>query len=272
MCQRNKLRKNSLLTILLLLLISGCTKQQPRVKKPSCIIHPTSKDGNKTEIKESLPILSEDEGLTVVDEGNGSSEVVGEYCIVDVFTDSLFLNGDRIKLIQNLDALPWEKRALLKVYKEHTSLWNKRQKEDFKKILEEDKYLSLCGDRRYYDNLLFTVDEPQVDILYSILLLKYLNNLSNGCKKWVTKKVADENSYKNIHKSIHAEYLLEMIEKDAIVERLFIPFLPRQKRFLIAIKEYKRMKHHDEKLEKLKNKRLEIEELKVIKEYPNYRK
>jgi len=254
---------------MLLLLISGCTKQQqPQVKKPSCIIHPTSKDGNKRVIKEVSPASKEDDELKVVDDGKGKNEVVGEYCIVDVFTDSLFLNGDRIKLIKNLDALPWEKRALLKAYKNHTDLWNNQQKKEFQKILEDDKYLSLCGDKRYYENLLFTVEEPQVDILHSILLLKYLNNLSNGCTKWVSQKVGNENKNKNIP----SDYLLDMIEKDAIVERLFVPFFPRQKRFLIALREYRKMKNRDEKSSKLKDKRLEIEYIKQTEEYPNYRK
>jgi len=253
-------------------LVSGCTPQPKKIdKKPSCIIHPTS--AGKKPVKEVV-LTNEtsttdiDDGLKVVDEGNGSSEVVGEYCIVDVFTDSMFLNGDRLKLIKNLDALAWEKRALLKAYKKHTKLWNEQQRKEFQQILEEDKYLSLCGDKRYYENLLFTVEEPQVDILYSILLLKYLNNLSNGCTKWVSQKIANENSSKNIQ----SDYLLDMIEKDAIVERLFVPFFPRQKRFMVAIREYKKMKNRDVKPEKLKDRRLEIEQLKKTEEYPNYRK
>jgi len=245
------------------MLLSGCVSQ-PKVKKPSCIIHPTS----QTITQEASNSSEEDDGLQVVDEGSGSNEVTGEYCIVDVFTDSLFLNGDRIKLIKNLDALAWEKRSLLQAYKDHTELWNKKQRKDFQKILEEDKYLSLCGDRRYYDNLLFTVEEPQVDILYSILLLKYLNNLSNGCTKWVSQKISNEHATK----TVQAEYLLDMIEKDAIVERLFVPFLPRQKRFLIAIREYKKMVDRAEKSVKLKDRRLEIEQLKQKEIYPNYRK
>jgi len=247
-------------------LVSGCTKQP---KKPLCIIHPTSKDSNITAEEESSEMSKEDDELKIIDDGEGgSNDVEDEYCIVDVFTDSLFLNGDRIKLIQNLDALPWEKKALLKVYKKHKELWSKQQRKELQKILEEDKYLSLCGDRRYYDNLLFTLEEPQVDILHSILLLKYLNNLSHGCRKWVSQKANNENS----HKDIPSLYLLDMIEKDALVERLFVPFVPRQKSFKIAVREYKKMKENDEKSKKLKDKRLEIEQIKETEEYPSYKK
>jgi hypothetical protein len=243
-----------------LLLVLGCTPPPKKSDtKPSCIVHPTS-------VKEVLKPLDTKDELRVTN-GEGD-EVVGEYCIVDVFTDSMFLNGDRLELIKKLDALAWEKRALLKAYQHHTELWNQQQKKDFQKILEEDKYLSICGDRRYYDNLLFTTEEPQVDILHSILLLKYLNNLSNGCMKWVTQKIDNE----NIRKNIQADYLLDMIEKDAIVERLFVPFFPRQKRFLVAIREYKKMAERVEKSKKLKDKRLEIEQLKHTEAYPNYRK
>ena len=252
--------------LMLLLLLSGCSKKEP--KKPLCIIHPTSKNSNITVVENSSEVSKEDEELKIIDDGaGGSNEVNDEYCIVDVFTDSMFLNGDRIKLIQNLDALPWERKALLKAYKNHTELWNREQKKAFQKILEEDKYLSLCGDRRYYDNLLFTTEEPQTDILYSILLLKYLNNLSHGCKKWVAQKANNENS----HNTIPSLYLLDMIEKDALVERLFIPFMPRQKSFRIAIREYKKMKDKDEKSQKVKDKRLEIEQMKERDEYPSYK-
>ena len=247
--------------------MSGCSKKEP--KKPLCIIHPTSKDSNITAVENNSSELSkEDEELKIIDDGTGgSNNVEDEYCIVDVFTDSMFLNGDRIKLIKNLDALSWERKALLKAYKNHTELWNKQQKKAFQKILEEDKYLSLCGDRRYYDNLLFTTEEPQTDILHSILLLKYLNNLSHGCKKWVSQKANNENG----HKDIPSLYLLDMVEKDALVERLFIPFLPKQKSFRMAIREYKNMKNKDEKSQNLQDKRLEIEQMKERDEFPSYK-
>jgi len=254
--------------MILILIVSGCTKQ-PTKKKPLCIIHPTSKDGNIKEIETTPEVSKEDEELKVIDDGaGGSNKVEDEYCIVDVFTDSMFLNGDRIKLIKNLDALSWERKVLLEAYKNHTELWNRQQKKEFQKILEDDKYLSLCGDRRYYDNLLFTTEEPQLDILHSILLLKYINNLSHGCKKWVLEKSSNENS----HKDIPSLYLLDMIEKDALVERLFIPFVPKQKSFQISIREYKKMKDKDVQSEKLKDKRLEIEQIKERDEYPSYRK
>jgi hypothetical protein len=260
------MRQYILLIIVSILLLSGCTKQP---KKPLCIIHPTSKESNITAVEDTPKTTKEDEELKIIDDGaGGSNEVEDEYCIVDVFTDSLFLNGDRMKLIKNLDAQPWEQKVLLKAYKNHTKLWNRRQRKEFQRILEDDKYLSLCGDRRYYDNLLFTLDEPQVDILHSVLLLKYLNNLSHGCRKWVSQKASNENH----HKNIPSLYLLDMIEKDALVERLFVPFIPRQKSFQIAIREYKQIKENDEKSQKLKDKRLEIEQLKEREEYPSYKK
>ena len=257
--------------IVVLLFISGCTKQvpiEPIPQKPACIIHPTS-DNTKEPIKEIRePLVKEEEDELKIIDGGGGNEVVGEYCIVDVFTDSIFLDGDRLKLIKNLDALPWEKKSLLKAYKNHTDLWNKKQRKAFQKILESDKYLSLCGEKRYYDNLLFTVEEPQADILHSILLLKYINNLSHGCMQWVSKKVNNENSSKDIPST----YLLDMIEKDALVERLFIPFVPREKSFRIALREYKKMKEKVGNSQELKVRRIEIEQIKQTQEYPSYKK
>ena len=257
--------------IVVLLFISGCTKQVPLEsipQKPACIIHPTS-DNTKEPIKEIRePLVKEEEDELKIIDGGGGNEVVGEYCIVDVFTDSIFLDGDRLKLIKNLDALPWEKKSLLKAYKNHTDLWNKKQRKAFQKILESDKYLSLCGEKRYYDNLLFTVEEPQADILHSILLLKYINNLSHGCMQWVSQKVNNENSSKDIPST----YLLDMIEKDALVERLFIPFVPRKKSFRIALREYKKMKEKVGNSQELKVRRIEIEQIKQTQEYPSYKK
>jgi len=262
------LKKNSLFIAITLIFLSGCVKESPTVtapKKLACIVHPTSKN-NKVSIVKKQPVSDVDSELKVID-GGGGNEVVEGYCIVDVFTDSMFLDGDRIKLIKNLDALAWEKSTLLKVYKMHTELWNSKQRTEFQSILKNDNYLALCGDRRYYDNLLFTVEEPQADILHSILLLKYINNLSNGCMQWVSQKVSNENSIKNIP----GTYLLDMIEKDAIVERLFIPFVPRQKSFSVAIRDYKKMKEKTGSSQELKVRRIEIEQMKQTDEYPDYK-
>ncbi len=256
---------------IIVIFISGCTAPKPiKHKKPLCIIHPTSKDKNITK-DDNISISNEDKELQVIDDGaGGSNRVEEEYGIDDVFTDSMFLNGDRIKLIKNLDALPLEKKSLLKAYKNHTKLWKRKQREEFAKILEDDKYLSLCGDRRYYDNLLFTTEEPQVDILYSILLIKYINNLSHGCKKWVYSKLTNNLETKD---NIPRDYLLDMVEKGAIVERLFVPFIPKPKKlFRVAIREYKSMHDIDEKSKKLRDKHLEIESMKESDKHPSYQK
>jgi len=248
--------------------MAGCSRKQIP-KKPKCIIHPTSKDGNRTVIEEDITLSQEESEIRVIDDGEGgSNKVEDEYCIVDVFTDSIFLNGDRIKLIQNLDASKEERAILLKAYKNHTDLWSRTQREKFSTILEEDKYLSLCGARRYYDNLLFTTEEPQLDILYSIIFLKYINNLKNGCYEWV----AQRREKQTLSHNVHGNYLLDMIEKDALIERLFIPYLPKEKSFLISVREYKKMVDKGSDKEGLREKRLEVEEKKRIEKYPSYRK
>ena len=248
-------------------MVLGCTNKQPIVKKPSCIIHPTSKDTNiTTVVQESFELSKEDSELKVVDDSNESDEVVGEYCIVDVFTDSIFLNGDRVKLIKNLDALPWEKKVLLTAYKKDSKLWNQQQKKEFDKILEEDKYLSLCSDRRYYDNLLFTSEEPQLDILYSITLLRYAKNLSNGCLEWVSSGIKDE----NIKKRVPEKNLLKMVQQGAIVERLLVPFIPKTKAFDEALNAYHKAISRGENAKSLTSERMFIEEQKATDIYPDY--
>jgi len=196
-----------------------------------------------------------------------SKPVESSHAFINVFNESMIVNGNSMELIEHLDAFQWEKEALVRMYSEHTDLWNIEQKEEFKVILEKDKYLSLCGDKRYYENLLFSNEDARVDILYSILFLRYVNNLSNGCVQWVSSHVKDENHLYNIQ----ADYLLSMIEKDALVERLLIPFIPKKRAFTIALRDYHLMVAKSENSESVIRQRLEVESLKAFESYPTYK-
>ena len=188
--------------------------------------------------------------------------------IANVFSEETedFLNSKR--LIKYLDASPWEKKALNKAYTKHRKLWTKREIQDFLSIINEDKYLSLCSDKRYLDNLVFTAEPAKQDLLYSILLLKYLNNLSHGCVEWVGSDAVVKNE--NSEEYIESDYLLSMLSKNILIERLFTRYIPKEKDFFPAIKRYKLLTKYLENSDEIKSERLQIEQYKSFENHPDY--
>jgi len=188
--------------------------------------------------------------------------------IVNVFSEDIEDFASSKRLINYLDAYPWEKKALYKAYGKHKKLWTKHEIQDFLAIINEDKYLSLCADKRYLDNLIFTTDVAKQDLLYSILLLRYLNNLSHGCSEWVGSNgtILNENS----EKYIESDYLLSMLPKNILIERLFTRYIPKEKDFFPAIKRYKLLTKYLEKSDEIKNERLQIEQYKRFENHPDY--
>ena len=188
--------------------------------------------------------------------------------IKDVFTEETPERLGSQQLINYLDAFSWEKKALSKAYSRERKLWTKREIQSFLAIVNEDKYLSLCGDKRYMDNLIFTSNPAKQDLLYSILLLRYLNNLSNGCREWVSSdgELLNENS----KEYIESNYLLSMLSKDILIERLFTRYIPKNKDFFPALKRYKLLTKYLEKSDEIKNERLQIEAYKSVENHPDY--
>ena len=142
--------------------------------------------------------------------------------ILNVFDDEFYFEKDKVVkdkrelVINYLNAFKWEKKALRKIYAKHKILWSKKQYRDLEKILEEDKYMALCSDRRYWDYLQFEEEEPQRDILKSILLLRYINNLSYGC------------STQNFKKHIDANYIFSLLPHEVLIDKLLLQFLPNR--------------------------------------------
>jgi hypothetical protein len=188
--------------------------------------------------------------------------------IPNVFSEDTEGLSSTQHLIKYLDAFSWEKKALKKAYSKHQKLWTKNEIRDFLLIVNEDKYLSLCGDKRYLDNLIFTADDSKQDLLYSILFLRYLNNLSHGCVEWVGSDGAILNENKEEY--IKSEYLLSMLPKDILIERLFTLYVPSNKDFFPAIKRYKLLTKYLEKSDEIKSERLQIEEYKTFENHPDY--
>ena len=198
------------------------------------------------------------------------------HLLENLFADELYFEKDKVGVdktavvIKYLRAYPWEKKALKEIYREHKHLWSKQQSKSFKKILQEDRYASLCGDHAYWENLEFEESEPEQDILQSVLLLKYINNLTHGCVEWVESdgKVKDENR----EKPVEAKYILSLLPYNVLIKKLFLIYTPKKKRFKRVLSEYKALVESDATRDKIKEKRLLVEQSKITEIEPNYRK
>ncbi len=197
------------------------------------------------------------------------------HIIENLFDDELYFEKDKAGVdktavvIKYLHAYPWEKKALKRIYKKYKHLWSKEQTETFKKIVQEDKYASLCGDQDYWENLQFEESEPERDILQSLLLLRYINNLTHGCIKWVESdgKIKDENSKKDVE----AKYIFSLLPHNVLIEKLLLLYAPKEKKFKSILSEYKALVESDANREKIKEKRLELEAFKASEIHPNYK-
>ena len=248
------MKQNIVFLLGLVTLFSGCSVTTP-IKKPLSV------EDNVTHTR----ILENKETFSVQAIAKNDVDV-----IENVFLNELDLenNTNTETLIESLDAFPWEKEALQKVYASYEQIWENAQKKEFNKILEEDKYLSICGDRRYVDNLKF-IDEPaKQDILYSILLLKYSNNLKSGCLEWVSSdgQVKNENSTEQIR----SNYLLSMVPKGVLINKLLLSYGLKNREFIEAVQHYKSLEMSSLDPNELKVERLKVEQYKIFEEQPDY--
>ena len=253
----------SFIVVVTSLLIVGCTTPpQPKSKRVS---H-KQKSSQTLEHNRSVVVEKKVAQQKPKEEG---------HIIENLFDDELYFEKDKVRdktavVIKYLHAYPWEKKALKRIYKKYKQLWSKQQSETFKKIVQEDKYASLCGDQDYWDNLEFEESEPEHDILQSVLLLRYINNLSHGCIKWVESdgKIKDENR----EKDVEAKYIFSLLPHNVLIEKLLILYAPKEKKFKKLLSEYKALVESDADREKIKEKRLELEQFKAMEIHPNYRK
>ena len=203
-----------------LLLFNGCTILKPSfgvINEDTVKIIP---DKNEIIVEKTILVKISDK-KKIKDKSLEPEEI-----ILNVFDDELYFERDKVRgnksrlIIRYLDAFSWEKNALLKAYTIYKKIWSKKQSDDFKEILEEDKYFALCTDSRYWENLKIEDKEPERDILHSILLIKYLNNLSYGCRE------IDDNS---IQEHIDADHILSLLPHDVLIHKLLLIHLPKEK-------------------------------------------
>jgi len=256
--------------IFLVLIFSGCAILEPDFGVTQ------EKSFEKKRINESnITVVDIKEKKSLKDEDLNNS-IENEHIILNVFDDELYFEKDKVTknkrkiVIKYLDAYSWEKRALRKIYAKYKRIWSKKQSADFQKILKENKYFSLCADRRYWDNLEFEESEPERDILHSILLIKYLNNLSHGCSDWVESNgmIKDEN--KNNH--INAQHILSLLPHNVLIKKLLLTYSPKERKFFSLLKRHRAFIESDKAKDEIKIERLKIEKYKKLENHPSYKK
>jgi hypothetical protein len=261
-----------LVSFVVLFLFSGCVNSEPQ---PEVQKKPDVNNTNVTEvqvIEKNVSIISQ-----LVDEKVIEDESLEEVnLIANVFSDELYFEKDKEGIdkhrlvIKYLDARDWEKKALKKIYKKHKKLWSKKQSKDLWKIVEEDRYFGLCSDRKYWDNLQFEESEPERDVLHSILLIRYLNNLSNGCPEWIRSKQKIQNE--NRQEYINSKEILSLLPHNVLIEKLIMIYVSKSKRFKTMIDEHHASLSLDKKEEEILAERLAIEAYKREEKSPKYEK
>ena len=126
--------------------------------------------------------------------------------------------------------------------------WKSSQKNEFLKILETDKYLSICDQQALYAK----VKESKNSKLMSQLLIAYTENLANGCIVNTTGGYKQEVSHSSIKMQIKAGQSIEKILK---------PYVPEYKQFNELTAKYKLLEDPVSK----RRVRMNIERIKMMK-------
>lgn len=148
--------------------------------------------------------------------------------------------------------------------------WHSSQKEDFLKILENDTYMSICGDRALADEVRRSEDSR----LMSKMLVAYVNNLANGCLDIASFKQAQEARKSDDYKTDYTFYF-QKVDPNTIrmqlkagqrIEQILKPYIPPYREFKRLVDVYHAYAKDANVSSKLLHKiRLNIERVKLMK-------
>ena len=135
--------------------------------------------------------------------------------------------------------------------------WRSSQKNEFLKILETDKYMSICNQQALYKQV--KVNENSK--LMSKLLVAYTNNLANGCL--VNTSFKSFGAYKQ---KVSDSDIKRKLKAGQSIEQILKPYVPEYRQFDALIKQYNARKNSaTTSKELLHNIRLNIERVKLMK-------
>ena len=126
--------------------------------------------------------------------------------------------------------------------------WKSSQKSEFLKILETDKYLSICNQQALYAK----VKQSKNSKLMSQLLIAYTENLANGCI------VNTTGGYKQ---KVSPSSIKMQIKAGQSIEKILQPYVPEYRQFNALIAKYKLVEDPVSK----RKLRVNIERVKMLK-------
>ncbi|SFZ98045.1 hypothetical protein MNB_SV-5-676 [hydrothermal vent metagenome] len=128
--------------------------------------------------------------------------------------------------------------------------WNSSQRSEFANILKTDKYMSICNDKALYAKVKSSGDS----LLRTKLLVKYADNLANGC-------IVDKTGFDDYRQKVTTADIQAKLRAGYSIEKILKPYVPEYRQFSALIAAYKATSNP-----KLKRKiRLNIERVKMMK-------
>lgn len=144
--------------------------------------------------------------------------------------------------------------------------WRSAQKDEFLKILETDKYASICNQQSLYES----VKESENSKLMTKLLVAYTKNLANGCIVNPTLRHKEGGKTKEVY-GIYAQKVSESdikmkLKAGQSIESILKPYVPEFNQFFCLKKAHDRLKSDSTvSASTLRKIRLNIERVKLMK-------
>lgn len=149
--------------------------------------------------------------------------------------------------------------------------WKYSQKNEFLEILEEDKYLSICNQKRLYNKAKQSRDSR----LMTQLLVAYIDNLENGCINLkhfkniqaMKKENKIETFYETNQKEISKRSIQNQLRTGMSIENILKPYIPTIPQFALLSQKYHILLHNQGNVSKetMDKIRLNIERAKIMK-------
>ncbi len=148
--------------------------------------------------------------------------------------------------------------------------WHSAQKEAFLKILQNDTYLSICGNTALANEVRRSKDS----LLMSKMLVTYANNLANGCLDIASFKKAQEarksddysTDYIFYYQKVDPQAIKMQLKAGQSIEQILKPYVPPYREFKRLVDVYHAYKKDPNVSRELLHKiRLNIERIKLMK-------
>ena len=144
--------------------------------------------------------------------------------------------------------------------------WRSSQKNEFLKILETDKYASICNQQALYDS----VKENENSKMMTKLLVAYTKNLANSCIENPSLPYTEDEKTKHGYgiytQKVSESDIKRKLKAGQTIESILKPYVPEYTQFSCLIRAHDRLKREGNvSQETLHKVRLNIERTKLMK-------